>query len=397
MRIKRSVRKSVSKARGLLSLLFFTFTCLLIFSVLSSPAKDSTTTNEYNDEQNRRMALESQRSCRQHTGPVTLTLDGIKYTRQTQTQSHPYSTIDCFKSSQAPDGLQEFCLPSWLIISPGKAGSTALFHYLCKANDFNKCTSTKELHYNGDRPVVQFLRDNMSQEKGYASGNVRMMEELRPFLFSKHSCTRFIYLLRSPFSWVYSRWRYFCNPLFDGSDCDRQTNKRCCHVPHVKTAVKRTPENFDALVRKYCVGRPFEECFIQPLHAWKHLEETLRNATNVDITVVRSEDLSEDPEEVMENLFDFLNLPNEIKNGSVLDLAFNIGAKKSAKVTTDRFKSLGASYKPMLSKTADLLCEMSLYCTHLVHYANSTGVKLLQEDVEACHCEDKVPPNLMMT
>jgi hypothetical protein len=128
-----------------------------------------------------------------------------------------------------------------------------------------------------------------------------------------------------------------------------------------------------------------------------HLEETLRNATNVDITVVRSEDLSEDPEEVMENLFDFLNLPNEIKNGSVLDLAFNIGAKKSAKVTADRFKSLGASYKPMLSETADLLCEMSLYCTHLVRYANSTGVKLLQEDVEACHCEDQVPPNLMIT
>ena len=395
MSTRRSVRLSVSKARGLLFLLFLTPLCLLLFSTLFSPATNSIVNN---NAQQRRVVSENQRACRQHRGPVTLTLDGkTTYTRQTQLQTHPYAAIDCFKSSTEADELNEFCLPSWLIISPGKAGSTALFHYLCNANEFNKCSSTKELHYKRDRPIVQFLRENMSQQKGYASGNVRMMEELRPFLFSKYSCTRFIYLLRSPFSWVYSKWRYFCNPIFDGSECSRETNKKCCHVSQVSTAMKRTPENFDALLRKHCVGRPFEECFIQPFHAWKQLEETLKNTTNVDMMVVRSEDLSENPEEVMTRLFDFLNLPNDIKNESVLDLAFNIGTKNSSKAAVDRYESLGASYEPMLPKTVDLLCELSLYCNHLVYYAKSTGVKLLQEDIEICHCEEQLPRDLMVT
>lgn len=298
----------------------------------------------------------------------SLLIDGTIY--HGVRQDTDFTVVDCFASKD-----NQFCLPSWIIAASAKSGSSALWQYLCD-NVGSKC-SEKEIHYSG-QPVVSYIKNNMGQDPNFGSGNM-LPERAMPFLndfITRNSNTKFIVLLPNPIDWVYAVWHFWCNPLFDGHDCTSWTSRA-----ENKTA--RTPENFEMLLEKYCVGK--DECFASGWQNWETAEGFLESIPNHRLLIIRSEKLAEDTPGTLRELWEFLGLPSRLRHPDIVNKAFNTGRSNGIQSHEEITNALGKSYAPMSQRSRDILCNVTDYWTRLSYFVNKYQIQIHPVDLEACH------------
>ena len=91
----------------------------------------------------------SQPRCSSVTGRASsFMLGGENYTHADGLQgSGDPSHVECFRvKGQTDESGRIFCLPSWTLLASGKAGSSALWKFLCGDKETHSCRQ-KEMHY----------------------------------------------------------------------------------------------------------------------------------------------------------------------------------------------------------------------------------------------------------
>lgn len=300
---------------------------------------------------------------------ATLLIDGKVYTSLNQPSGKETFAVQCFASHD-----DRFCLPSWIIVAGGKSGSSSLWQYLCD-NIASQC-STKEIHYHGG-PLVPFIQQTMGQNESFGSGNMGMLEPLKDFLL-RNSNTKFITLLRNPIDWSYAAWHFWCNPLFDGPGCTEGM-----WATRLQSAIPRTPENFERLLENHCADK--SNCFVNSSwRNWFAAGNFLDSVSEDRFLVVRSEELAENVSGVLERLWRFLGLPNQLRHPDIVEKAFNTGKMNGVDNGDEIKKALGMSYEPMTVKSRAILCQVIDYWSRLSYFVNKYQIKLHQADLEAC-------------
>ncbi|KAI8110011.1 hypothetical protein M9434_001287 [Picochlorum sp. BPE23] len=274
--------------------------------------------------------------------------------------------VDCFASLD-----DRFCLPSWIIVSGAKSGSSALWQYLCD-NVGSKCAD-KEIHYH-DQPLIPFIKTHMGQNESFGSGNMGMLPPLQDFIV-KHSNTKFIALIRNPIEWAYAAWHFWCNPLFDGHDCTDWAS-------NAENKTERTPENFERLLESYCVRN--DKCF---LHGWSNWDRALNFAESLPasrLIIIRSESLADDVSGTLEKLWDFLGLENKLRHPDIVVKAFNTGRSNGIANSENVHLALGKSYPPMTARSRAIICHVLDYWNSLSYFVNKYQIQLHKLDLYAC-------------
>lgn len=298
---------------------------------------------------------------------LTLLLEGNVYRRIPHHGTHP--VVDCYSSLSGDD---RFCLPSWVIVAGAKSGSSSLWQYLCD-NVASRC-SLKEMHYNGE-PIVPFIKKKMGQNPSFGSGNMGFLPPLQDFM-ERVSDTKFIILLRNPIDWAYAAWHFWCSKLFDGEECFPGA-----WASKVKGSVARTPKNFEKLLKKYCSA---EKCFAKGWSVWDQAEKILDRVPGHRVIVVRSEDLAENMGDTLGLLWDFLELPHDLRHPDIVTKAFNTGKKNGVENSQTLEMSLGNSYEPMTQTSSDLLCNSTDYWSRLSYFVNKYQIKVHERDFQVC-------------
>ena len=314
--------------------------------------------------------------CERRHQNTTLVIDGIKYVKKIKKHA---GAVECFSS-----GSDTFCLPAWIILAGGKSGSSALWNYLCN-NVRAKC-KVKELHPSlAGGPFVAFAKKTMGDEQteGFSSGNFgfsELSEDIQDFII-RHTCIKFIVILRSPLDWAYAAWNFWCDPRYDGASC-----KSGAWVSRLEGAIPRTPQNFEKILKKYCVDDESPKarkkgCRIDPWTVWREATRWIDKGISPDrIRVVRSEDMQASPESVLSQIFPFINLKFRLRDAGILKKAFNTGLHNGIS-TSGRLESVG-SYEPMNPESVDILCKIADYHATLSRFANTYQFPILDVDLQ---------------
>lgn len=282
------------------------------------------------------------------------------------TQPAAGHTVECFVS-----GNEKFCLPSWIIIAGAKSGSSALWQYVCD-NVGSNCAN-KEIHYHGG-PLIPFIKGNMGQDDSFGSGNMGTLEPIQDFI-ERNTRTKFIALLRNPVDFAYAAWHFWCDKLFDGHDCTDWAST-------AKNKTERTPENFEMLLEKHCVGKG--KCFVRGWKGWELAASAIDRLPANRLVTIRSEILADDVPSTLKKLWGFLGLPNKLKHPDILGKAFNTGGNNGIQSSDSADMALGKSYPPMTARSREILCDILDYWTRLSYFVNRYQIELHRLDFDAC-------------
>ena len=302
---------------------------------------------------------------------ISIYIDGVEYRKLVKPNAY---SVECFASVD-----DQFCLPSWAILGSWKAGSSALWQYICDNVD-SHC-SHKEIHYNGE-PLIPYIKKMMGQNAKYGSGNVGYIEFLPPIqdFFEKYGETKFIIILRNPIDWIFGAWHYWCNSNYDGRDCVSGTL-----VSEAPNATARTPENFEQLVKSYCIhGKECPFPFSDGFTSWAAVEPFLPRIAPERLLIIRSEELARNTSQTMSKLWNFLGLSTQLRNPDILGKAFNTGSNNGVKSHERIDNALGRSYKQMTQVSITMLCKLNDYWNNIKHFSEALDLPLSEYDLSVC-------------
>ena len=337
--------------------------------------------------------------CRSVSGSApSFTLGGVKYTHADAIQNggnHTDAHVECFRT----EGHATFCLPSWLILVSGKAGSSAMWKFLCLDKDTHACGTTKEMHYTEWREkneVAAALR-HFPSTPGAAAGVAASSNANFPgagvldFLLDS-SCNKQIHLVRNPVDRTYSAWKYFSYKDIDGKDAGGHASS----IPH---SLPRTPLNFDWAIAR-CLrdpGRPrigpdsFQDncadlntANVFRANGW--VDPVMRHLyTNREpdrLLVIRTELLKGDPAAAMSAVYAHLGLPAPASSNG-WSVAYNTGSNPGIH---SKSEVVPATLPPsMLDTSLQMLCNLLDYNRHLGHTAAAgISVPILPSDKAVC-------------
>jgi hypothetical protein len=225
----------------------------------------------------------------------------------------------------AGDGPVTGALPDFLVIGVGKGGTTFLYHLLTQ-HPLVEAAATKEVHFFDNRfgEGVEWYRQNFPAPRP-KDGRTTVTGEATPFMFHPHVPqragqvvpeARLIALLRNPVDRAYSHYqqvvRRIGTPLTFEEVVEKE--KRLLEASHVEG---HRPEEYfaaeDGSSSTFTGSCIYKGIYVDHLARWaEHFDRE-------QMLILKSEDFFARPQEILRQVFAFLDLPEWEPDPSVFE------------------------------------------------------------------------------